>query len=162
MVSVILPTVLIILLSTLKHDFRVLISMLKKVQLVSCNCSNNCGAIDVKVNSSVLEEFFFKVLGLSFSLKLDLGSHSVFIAEIASKKVETLICSMKFLPPKITLYLCKSNIMPSMEYFCHVELGASSSHLDILYKLQKQVWRTLVLYLLPLLNPWLITEIQAA
>ena len=90
-----------------------------------------------------LKNFFFKVLGLSFSLKLDLGSHSVFIAEIASKKVETLICSMKFLPPKITLYLCKSNIMPSMEYFCHVELGASSSHLDILYKLQKWVWRTL-------------------
>ena len=82
------------------------------------------------------------MLGLSFSLKLDLGSHIVFIAETASKKVETLICSMKFLPPKITLYLCKSNIMPSMEYFCHVEPGTSGSYPDI-YELQKRVWRTL-------------------
>ena len=46
-----------------------------KTQLVSFDQSNNTGAIDVKMDGSVLEEkSFFKMLGLTLSSKLDWGS----------------------------------------------------------------------------------------
>ena len=42
-----------------------------KTQLISFDWSNNTGAIDVKMNSSVLEEISsFKMLWLTFSSKL--------------------------------------------------------------------------------------------
>ena len=45
------------------------------LKLVSCDWSNNIGAIDVKMDGSVLEEkSFFKMLGLTLSSKLDWGS----------------------------------------------------------------------------------------
>ena len=43
-----------------------------KTQLVSLDRSNNTGATDVKMDVSVLEEkLSFKMLGLTFSFKLD-------------------------------------------------------------------------------------------
>ena len=46
-----------------------------KTQLVSFDRSNNTGAIDVKIDGSVLEEkVSFKMLGLTFPSKLDWGS----------------------------------------------------------------------------------------
>ena len=58
-----------------------------KTQLVSFDRSNNNGSIDVKMNGSVLEEkSSFKMLGLTFSSKLDWGSY-IFIAKTASKKI---------------------------------------------------------------------------
>ena len=43
-----------------------------KIQLVSFDQSNNTGAIDVKVDESVIEgKSSFKMLGLTFSSKLD-------------------------------------------------------------------------------------------
>ena len=43
-----------------------------KIQLVSFDCSNNTGTIDVKMDGSVLEEkSSFKILGITFSSKLD-------------------------------------------------------------------------------------------
>ena len=43
-----------------------------KIQLISSDWSNNTGAIDVKMDGSVLEEkTSFKMLGLTFSSKLD-------------------------------------------------------------------------------------------
>ena len=45
-----------------------------KAELVLFDWSNNIGAIDVKVNGSVLEEnSSFKMLDLTFSSKLDWG-----------------------------------------------------------------------------------------
>ena len=45
-----------------------------KTQLVSFVRCNNVGAIDVRTNGSVLEKISsFRMLGLSFSSKLDLG-----------------------------------------------------------------------------------------
>ena len=46
----------------------------EKTQLVSFDLSNNIGFIDLKMNGSVLEEKIFKMLGLTFSSKLDWGS----------------------------------------------------------------------------------------
>ena len=126
-----------------------------KTQLVSFDRSKNTGALDVKTDGSILEEkTSFKMLGLTFSSKLDWGSYIVSIAKTASKKIGALIRPMKFLSPEVALYLYKSTIRECMEYCCHVWAGASSCYLELLDKLQKRICRTL----LPLLNPWLIVE----
>ena len=86
-------------------------------QLVSFDQFNNTGAIDVKMDESVLEEkSSFKMLGLTFSCKLDWGSYIISIAKTASKKIGALIRSMKFLSPEVALYLYKSTIHLCMEY----------------------------------------------
>ena len=113
-----------------------------KTQPVSFDRSNNNGSIDVKMGGSILEEkSSFKMLGLTFSSKLDWGSYIISIAKIASKKIGALIRSMKFLSPEVVLYLYKSTIRPCMEYCCHVWAGAPSCYLDLLYKLQKWICR---------------------
>ena len=82
-----------------------------RTQLVSFNQSKNTGAIDVKMNGSVLEEkTSFKMLWLTFSSKLDCGSYIVSIAKTVSKKIGALIRSMKFLSPEVALYLYKSTM----------------------------------------------------
>ena len=113
-----------------------------KTQLVSFDQSNNTGAVDVKMDESVLEEkSSFKMLGLTFSSKLDWGSYIISIAKTASKKIGALIRSMKFLSPEVALNLYKSTIRPCMEYCCHVWTGAPSWYLDLLDKLQKRIYR---------------------
>ena len=80
-----------------------------KIQLISFDRSNNSGSIDVKMDGSVLEEkSSFKMLGLTFSSKLDWGSYIISIAKTASKKIGALIHSMKFLSSEVALYLYKS------------------------------------------------------
>ena len=111
-------------------------------QLVSFDWSNNNGSIDVKMDGSVLEEkSSFEMLRLTFSSKLDWGSHIFSIAKTASKKIEALIRSMKFLSPEVALYLYKSTIYPYIEYCCHVWAGAPSCYLELLDKLQKWICR---------------------
>ena len=57
-----------------------------KTQLVLIDQSNNTGAIDVKMDWSVLEEkSSFKRLGLTFSCKFDWSSCIISIAKTASK-----------------------------------------------------------------------------
>ena len=113
-----------------------------KTQLVLFDQSKNTGAIDVKMDGSVEEKKSFKMLGLTFSSKLNWGSYIVSIAKTASKKIGALIRSMKFLSPEVALYLYKSTIRPCMEYSCHVWAGAPSSYLELLDKLQKRICRT--------------------
>ena len=82
-----------------------------QTQLVSFERSNNTGAIDVKMEGSVLEEkLSFEMLGLSFSSKLDWCSYIISIAKRVSKKIGALIHSMKFISPEVALYLYKSTI----------------------------------------------------
>ena len=134
-----------------------------KTQLVSFDRSNNNGSIDVKMDGFVLEEkSSFKMLGLTFSSKLDWGSYIISIAKTASKKIGALIRSMKFLSPKVALYLYKSTIRPCMEYCCHVWAGAPSCYLGLLDKLQKQICRIVGPSLYDSLNPWLIDEMRPA
>ena len=84
------------------------------------------------MDGSVLEDkTSFKMLGLTFSFKLDWGSYIVSIAKTASKKIGALIRSMKFLSPEV-----------AMEYCCHVWAGAPSCYLELLDKLQKRICRT--------------------
>ena len=105
-----------------------------KTQLVLFDWSNNTGSVDVKIDGSVLEKSSFKMLALTFSSKLDWNSYIISIAKTASKKIGTLICFMKFLPPEVALYLYKSTIHS----------------------------RLLVLHVLLLLNPWLIIKMWLA
>ena len=94
--------------------------------------NNNTGAIDVKIDGSVLEETSsFIVLGLTFYSKLDWGSFIISIAKSSSKKIGALICSMMVLSPKVTLYLYKSTIWPCMEYCCHIWADAPSCFLEL-------------------------------
>ena len=115
-----------------------------KTQLVSFDRSNNNCSIDVKMDGSVLEEksSFKKMLGLTFSSKLDWGSYIISIAKTASKKIGALICSMKFRSSEFALYLYKSTIRPCMEYCYHVWARAPSWYLEFLGKLQKRICRT--------------------
>ena len=83
-----------------------LISVLEKL-----NWFHLTGAIDVKIDGSVLEEkSSFKILELTFSFKLDWGSYIISTAETASRKIGALIHFMKFLSPEVALYLYKSTI----------------------------------------------------
>ena len=60
-----------------------------KTLLVSFVRSNNTGCIDVKMVGSVLEEkSSFKMLGLTFSSKLDRGSFIISIAKLPPRKLE--------------------------------------------------------------------------
>ena len=81
-------------------------------------------------------------MGLTFSSKWDWGSDIISIAKTASKKIGALIHSMKFLSPKVALYLYKSTICSCMEYCCHIRAGAPSCYLELLDKLQKRIYRT--------------------
>ena len=127
-----------------------------KTQLVLFDRSKNTGAIDVKMDGSVLEEkSYFKILGLTFSCELDWGSYIVSIAKTASKKIGALIRSMKFLSPEIALYLYKPTIWPGMEYCCHVWAGTACCW-NCWTSYRNGYAGLLVLHLLLLLNPWLI------
>ena len=96
-------------------------------RLILFDQSNNTGAIDVRMDVSVLEgKSLFKMLGLTFSSNLDWGSYIISIAKRTSKKIETLIHSMKFLSPEVAIYFYKSIIRPCVEYCSHVLAGAPS------------------------------------
>ena len=53
-------------------------------------------------------------------------------AKTASKKIEALICSMKFLSPEVALCLYKSPIWPSIKCCSHVCTSAPSYDLSML------------------------------
>ena len=103
-----------------------------KTQLVSFGRSNNNGTIDVKMDGGVLEEkSSFKIVGLTYSSKLDWDCYIISIAKNASKKIGALIWSMEFLFPEVALYLYKSTRCRCMEYCCHVWAGAPSCYLEL-------------------------------
>ena len=136
-----------------------------KTQLVLFDRSENTGAIDVKTNGSVLEEkLSLKILGLTFSSKLNWGSYIVSIAKTTSKRIGALIRSMKFLSPEVALYLYKSAIRPCMEYCCHVWTCAPSCYMELLDKLQKWICWTvgpsLAASLKPLAHCWDVASLN--
>ena len=72
----------------------------RKTQLVSFDQSNT-GSSNVKIDGFVLEEKSFKMLGLTFSSKLDLGSYILSVNKTTSKKIGALYRFMKFLSPRV-------------------------------------------------------------
>ena len=82
------------------------------------------------MEGSVLKEkSSFKMLGLTFSSKLDWDSYIISIAKTASEKIGALI-RFKFLSPEVALYPYKSTISACMEYYCHIWVGAHSCYLE--------------------------------
>ena len=109
-----------------------------KTQLALFDWSSDTGAIDVKMDESVLEKkMSFKMQGLTLSSRLDWGFYIISIAETASKKIGTLIHSLKSLSPEVVLYLYKSTIWLCMKHSCHVWASVPSCYLELLDKLQK-------------------------
>ena len=92
--------------------------------------------------SALEEKSTFKMLGLSFSSKLDWASYIVSTIKPASKKIGDFIHSLKFLYPEVALYFYKSTIQPRVEY-CHVLAGDPHCYLDRLVKLQEGVCMTI-------------------
>ena len=82
------------------------------------------------------------MLGFTFPPKLDWDSSIISIAKTASKKIGALNHSMKFFSPEVALYLYESTICACMKYCCHVRAGAPSCYLELLFKLQKRISRT--------------------
>ena len=87
----------------------------------------------------LLRKISFRMLGLTFSSKLNWDCYIIFISKTASKKIGALSRSMKFLSPEFALYLYKSTILLCMEYCCHIWAGALSCYWELLDKLQKQI-----------------------
>ena len=58
-----------------------------------------------------MEKSYFKMLGLTFSSKLEWNTFIISIAKTAFEKIEAFFS-------EVVLYLCKSTIWPYMEYFC--------------------------------------------
>ena len=82
--------------------------------------------------SDLEEKSAFKMLGLTFPSKLDLGFYIASVVKTVSKKIGALICSMKLFSPEAALYLYQSTIRPCKEYSCHVLAGAPSYCLELL------------------------------
>ena len=71
--------------------------MLEK-QLVSFDQSNYTGTINVNIDGSVYEDkSSFKMLGFTFSSKLDWGSYIISVAKTASKKILAFILFLLWL-----------------------------------------------------------------
>ena len=127
-----------------------------KAQLVLVDGSNNTGSIDVKMDGSFLKEkSYFKMLGLTFSSKLDWGS---------SRKLKPwfrfVLGSLFFL----RLFCISINLL-----YRHVRntvvmswlvLLVTTWNCQIIYK--NRYAGLLVIQLLSLLNPWLIFEMEPA
>ena len=94
------------------------------------------------MDGSVLEEKSSCWDSISL-LNWNLGLLNVPIIKTASKKIGTLICSVKFLFPVLDFYFYKSIIQPCIEYCCHVWTGTPSRYLDILDELQKRICRAI-------------------
>ena len=114
----------------------------EKTELISSSRPNYTGAIDVKIDGSVLDEKSFLRLGLPFSSKLNWYSYIISMAKTTPKKIGDLICSMRLLSLEVALYLYQPTIQPCMEYCCHVWIAAPSCCLEMLDKLQKWIGRT--------------------
>ena len=85
----------------------------------------------------------FKMLELTLSFKLDWSSYIIPIVKTASQKIGASIRSIKFIFLDVALYLCESIMQPCIEYCCHVWAGCPSCYLELLDKLQKQIYRNL-------------------
>ena len=83
--------------------------------------------------SALEQKSSFMILWLCRSL-IDWGSHIISIAKTASKKIDVLTCSMKFLSSWVALYLHKSTIILH-EIFCHVWGDGPGSYLKLLHML---------------------------
>ena len=131
-----------------------------KTQLVLFDWSVDTGAIDMKMDGSALEEkLSFKMLGLTFSSKLDRGFYIISIAKPATKKIGAFICSLKFLSSEVALYFFKSTIRSAWNTFVMSGLVLLVATGNYWIRYRSGCARLLVLHLLSNLNSGLIVEL---
>ena len=116
-----------------------------KTQLVSFDQSKNIGAIDMKMDESVLEKnSSFKMLGWLFLLNWIGALTLSLLVKLPPRYLELWFVVLLFvLTPEVAQYFYKSTIRPCMTYCCHLWAGTSSCHLEFLDKLQKWICRTI-------------------
>ena len=98
------------------------------------------------------------MLGLTFSSKLDWGSHIISIVKTASKKIRALICSKKFLSPQVALISINLPFGHAWNIVVMSGLVLLVATLSCWIRYKNGCAALLVLHLLSLLNPWLIVE----
>ena len=112
----------------------------------------------MKVGGSVLEEkSCFKMLGLTFSSKLNWGSY-ISIAQTASKKIGALIRSMNFLSPAVALHPINLRYVQVWNTVVMSGLVVLAATWDCWISYKNGYAGLLVLHLMPLLNLWLISK----
>ena len=134
-----------------------------KTQLVLFDEPNNTDSIDVKMNTSFLDEkSLFKMLGWTSSYKLDWVSQIISIAKTTSKKIGVFICSLKF----FLLRLFCFSVNPPINHVWNIVVTSGLVPLVATWNCQasykSEYAGLLVLHLLLLLNPWLIIEMWPA
>ena len=133
--------------------------MLEKSKLTSFDRSNNTGATDVKMDGRVLEEkSSFKMLELTFSIKLDWGSYIIYIDKVPPRKLEPWFVLWSFFLLRL---LCISINLPYDHAWITVIMAGlvllvATWNCKISYK--NEYARLLVLTLVPLLNSWFIVK----
>ena len=81
-------------------------------------------AVDVKTNRFVFEgKSSFKMVGLTFSSKLDWGSCIISIAKTTTKKIGALIHSMKFLSAEVAHVTMHEILLSCLGWCSYVMLG---------------------------------------
>ena len=139
-----------------------LISMLGKLNWLH-DRSNNNGSIDVKMDGSALEEkSSFKMLGLTFSSKLDYWSFIISIAKTVFKKIGALTRSMKLLSPEIDLHLYKSAYTHVWNTLVMPGLVPLVANWNCKTSYKNKYAGLLVLHLLLLLNIWVTVKMWPA
>ena len=93
------------------------------------------------------------MLWLTFFSKLDWGSYIISVAKTASKKIGALIRSMKFLSPKVALYLYKSTIRPCWNTIVMSGMVRLVATWNCWINYKNGYAGLFVLHFLPLLNP---------
>ena len=131
----------------------------RKTQLVSFDRSNNTGATDAKMDGSVLEEkSSFEMPGLTFFFKLDWDSYIISIAKTSPRKLLPWFVLWSLFLVRL---LCISINLPCGLTWNTVVISwlvrlVATWNCYINYKnVYVGLW---VLYLLPVLNPWLIIK----
>ena len=112
------------------------------------------------IGGSVLEEkSSFKILGLIFSSRLNWGSYLISIAKVSPTKLEPWFVLWSFFLLRL---LCMSINLPYSRVWNTVvmsELVLLVAAWNCWISCKNRYAGLLVLYLLPLLNPWLIVEL---
>ena len=102
------------------------------------------GAINVKMDVFLEKKSSSKTPRLSFSSKINCNLCVTFINKLFSNNIETLVPSMSFHFPVVSLYLYKYTIQSCMVH-CHIWAGTSICHLEMLDKLQNEYEKVLFL-----------------
>ena len=127
--------------ATTRIGFWIWTARLWLTSLVSVDQSKNIGAIDMKMDWSVLEEkSSFTILGLTLLLNWIWALTFSLLLKLPPRKLQPLfiLWSLFLLRLPVSINLPYNHYM---EYCCKIRAGAPSCYLELLDKLQKPICR---------------------